>query len=60
MPLQRIFRAITPGLSSEDTRRIASENAAIEQQLIEAWRSLHRLNPIECARCVARYETSRV
>ena len=47
---QHVFRSLSPSLSSDATRRIALENASMEQQLIEAWKTLQKINPVQCAR----------
>ena len=49
---QSTFKLVAAGSSDAMTRQVAAENACIEQQLVDAWMSLHKIDPMDCSRCV--------
>jgi hypothetical protein len=47
---QGAFKTAPLNTPDSQTRLVAAENAAVEQQITEAWLSLHKIGPLECAR----------
>ncbi len=49
---QSAFRFVSAESSDDMTRQIAASNAAVEKELLTAWKSLHNIPPQDCARFV--------